>query len=124
MADNEKNILIVDDDASLRWMIRVLLRREGWTISEAASGDDALREVKSRRPDLIVLDIMMPGQSGFTVISEVRALPEASRVPILVVSALSTLDDIDRALELGANDYITKPFRNEVVLKKTEALLG
>ncbi len=102
-----KRILLVDDDPWVRKLVRGYLERAGFAVTVAATGEEALAEFRSRPPDLIVLDLMLPGTDGLEVAREIR---RSSAVPIIMLTARSTEDDRVRGLELGADDYVTKPF--------------
>ena len=107
MSETTAHVLIVDDDPALRRMVRRLLRRQPYALAEAPSTEAALAQVQARAPDLVLLDLVMPGLGGLAFISEFRATSEA---PIIVLSALGAEDTKVAALKLGADDYLTKPF--------------
>jgi two-component system alkaline phosphatase synthesis response regulator PhoP len=113
-------ILVVDDEPTLRETVRYNLRREGYTVSLAADGREALAMARAARPDLVVLDVMLPGMDGLQVCRTLRA---ESTVPILLLSARG--EEIDRVLglELGADDYLTKPFAMRELLARIRAML-
>jgi DNA-binding response OmpR family regulator len=103
-------ILIVDDDPRLLHIVAMYLGIEGYEVSTAENGEDGLRAVETERPDLVILDIMMPGMDGIEACRRIRANPETRTLPIVMFSALSSDDDIERARLAGANHLITKPF--------------
>jgi DNA-binding response OmpR family regulator len=113
-------VLIVDDDASIRELASVYLRKEGFAIIAAGDGEGALEAIARERPDLVVLDIMLPGASGYDVCREVRG---ASDIPIIMLTARD--DDVDKivGLELGADDYLTKPFNPRELVARIKAVL-
>ncbi len=113
-------LLVVDDEATLRETIRYTLRREGYAVDVAADGPGALAAARAVAPDLIVLDVMLPGLDGFAVCRTLRA---ESTVPILLLSARG--EEIDRVLglELGADDYMTKPFAMRELVARIKAML-
>ncbi len=113
-------ILVVDDEETLRDMLEYNLRREGYHVLTAADGTEALRIAFEERPDLIILDIMLPGMSGFDVC---RAVRKQLTVPILMLSAREEEIDKVLGLELGADDYITKPFSLRELLARLRAML-
>jgi DNA-binding response OmpR family regulator len=113
-------ILVVDDEKTLRDMLEYNLRREGYRVVSAANGDEAIRLAYSERPDLIILDIMLPGMSGFDVC---RAVRKELTVPILMLSAREEEIDKVLGLELGADDYLTKPFGLRELLARVGAML-
>jgi DNA-binding response OmpR family regulator len=113
-------ILVVDDEDTLRDMLEYNLRREGYSVLAAADGTEALRLAFDERPDLIILDIMLPGMSGFDVC---RAVRKQLTVPILMLSAREEEIDKVLGLELGADDYLTKPFSLRELLARVRAML-
>ncbi len=113
-------VLVVDDDAPLRTSLRRALAYEGYTVREAEDGQDALRDALSHPPDLVVLDLMMPGIDGIEVC---RRLREGSDVPVLMLTARDEVQDRVAGLDSGANDYLCKPFALEELLARVRALL-
>ncbi|MEO5952541.1 MAG: response regulator, partial [Chloroflexia bacterium] len=116
----QRTILVVDDEETLREMLGYNLRREGYKVLTAADGSEALRLAFDEHPDLIVLDIMLPGMSGFDVC---RAVRRQLTVPILMLSAREEEIDKVLGLELGADDYLTKPFSLRELLARVRAML-
>lgn len=111
-------ILIVDDVISNIMLLKALLKTENYQIITANDGYSALEKVKTEEPDLILLDVMMPGMSGFDVSQELQSSPEYRNIPIIFLTALNSHEDIVRGFELGANDFITKPFnKNELKIR-------
>ena len=118
------NILIVEDDPTIRTLLQMMLKAAGFThVKTATRGDDGLEAIRRDRPSLVLLDLMLPGVDGLTVCSRVRADPELADVRILMLTAKSEDEDIVRGLELGADDYVTKPFSREVLLARINAVL-
>jgi DNA-binding response OmpR family regulator len=117
----KKHLLVVEDDAHIRLGLCDALRAEGYDVTECCHGTEAIALVRQRTPDLVVLDIMLPGKSGYDVCREVRAAK--SRVPILMLSAKGQEIDKVVGLELGADDYVTKPFSLRELLARIQALL-
>jgi DNA-binding response OmpR family regulator len=117
----KKHLLVVEDDAHIRLGLCDALRAEGYEVTECCHGGEAVALVRQRTPDLVVLDIMLPGKSGYDVCREVRAAK--SRVPILMLSAKGQEIDKVVGLELGADDYVTKPFSLRELLARVQALL-
>jgi DNA-binding response OmpR family regulator len=103
-------ILIVDDDPRLLHIVAMYLSIEGYEVATAENGEDGLAKVEARAPDLVILDIMMPGMDGIETCRRIRAHEPAAGIPIVMFSALSSDDDIERARLAGANHLITKPF--------------
>lgn len=114
-------ILVVDDDAKIGAFLRRGLALEGYDVTIANSGDESLRRVAEQPPDLMILDIMMPGIDGLEVCRRVRAAGEA--FPILMLTARDTVSDRVKGLDCGADDYLVKPFALEELLARVRALL-
>jgi DNA-binding response OmpR family regulator len=112
--------LVADDDADLRELIAFTLAQAGHLVVRAADGPAALRGFAAESPDLVVLDINMPGLSGFEVCEQIRA---RSRVPVIMLTVRGEEEDLVRALGLGADDYLTKPFSPRTLLARINALL-
>jgi DNA-binding response OmpR family regulator len=112
-------LLLVEDDDQIRTSLRWALEDEGYRVDEAASGEDACRQVDTAAPDLMVLDLMLGRMDGFEVVREVR---RAHDLPIIVVSARADTHDIVAALEAGADDYVTKPFQVKEITARLRAL--
>ncbi len=123
-----RRILVVDDEERMVRFIRLNLEHDGFLVSEAFNGRQALEKLRDDTPDLILLDVMMPDMNGFEVLQMIR---EISNVPVIMLTAKGEEDDRIRGLELGADDYITKPFspremisRIKAVLRRTEGASG
>ncbi len=101
-------ILIIEDDHFLSSILKSRLEKDGFTVTQAFDGDEALEMLKTARPDVILLDIIMPKVSGFEVLENVSADPELSRIPVVIASNLGQDSDIQRAKTLGARDYYVK----------------
>src|SRR5579859_6678934 len=113
-------VLVVEDDEGIREMLKYNLSSAGFTVQEASDGASGLRSARTARPDLILLDLMLPGMSGFEF---ARALRKSSRVPIIMITAKDAEVDKIVGLELGADDYITKPFSIREVLARVNAVM-
>ena len=113
-------ILIVDDEPQIRRVMRTTLASQGYTVVEARSGDEALDEIRHERPDLILLDVNMPGRSGLETCREIRA---TSDVPIIMLTVRNTERDKVQALDAGADDYVVKPFGVEELMARIRAAL-
>jgi two-component system, OmpR family, KDP operon response regulator KdpE len=114
------NILVVDDEPQIRRVMRTALASQGYTITEARSGEEALEKLRSEKPNLILLDINMPGMGGLAACHEIRSI---SDVPIIVLTVRSGEKDKVRALDAGADDYVVKPFGIEEILARIRAAL-
>ncbi len=104
------SVLVVDDEPQVVWMLQFSLEAEGYRTFAARDGRAALEEVRARHPNLMLLDIMMPAMDGWSVLEEMRALPPEERPRVVVVSARSSLRDRAKAVELGADAFVPKPF--------------
>ena len=118
--DAGATVLVVDDDARVRALLRQELEEAGYAVTEAADGRSALDAVRGRRPDLVVLDVMMPELSGFDVAAVLKGDPETARIPLIV---LSVVDDPERGVRLGVERYFTKPVDVRALLSEVDALL-
>jgi DNA-binding response OmpR family regulator len=113
-------VLVVEDDADIRCIVTTVVARGGYGVYEAADGREALRAVHEKRPDLVVLDLGLPGVDGWQVLERIR---DISDVPVLILTARDAEADTVRALGSGADDYLTKPFRSQELLARVSALL-
>ena len=120
MEFDRRKILIVDDEERMVRFIRLNLEHDGFLVSEAFDGRGALQQLREEAPDLILLDVMMPGLDGFEVLQMIR---EVSKIPVLMLTAKGEEDDRVRGLELGADDYITKPFSPREMVSRVKAVL-
>ncbi len=118
-----KNILVVEDEEDILELVTYNLVREGYTVAGVHTGEEALIAVNRELPDLIVLDLMLPGLDGLEVCRQVKSDPRSQAVPIVMLTAKSEESDIVAGLELGAEDYITKPFSPRVFLARVRAVL-
>lgn len=113
---SEYKILIVDDVLSNVLLLKVLLTNENFTIATANNGQQALEQVDKESPDLILLDVMMPGMSGFEVAQRLKENPNTAEIPIIFLTALNSTTDIVQGFQVGANDFISKPFNKEELI--------
>jgi CheY-like chemotaxis protein len=120
-----KKILIVEDNQFLRELIGQKLVNEKYTIIEAENGEEALKKIKKEKPDLILLDLILPGIDGFEVLSQIKIDPVLAKIPVIILSNLGQKDDIEKGLKIGANDYLIKAhFTPEGVIGKIKKILG
>jgi type II secretory ATPase GspE/PulE/Tfp pilus assembly ATPase PilB-like protein/ActR/RegA family two-component response regulator len=117
-------VLLVDDEDSLRRVMKDLLERDGYQVSEARDGVQALDQVDRVGPDIIVLDLNLPGLDGYGVLSHLRSRPATAAIPVIVLTAKGDEDNEVRVFELGADDFLTKPFRPRALSARLEAVLG
>lgn len=116
-------ILVVEDEAPIQELLQFNLERKKYRVKVVDSGEEALTETGKYMPDLILLDIMLPGADGLEVCKRLKADPKTSRIPIIMLTALCEESDIVTGLELGADDYVTKPFSPSVLLARVKAAL-
>ncbi|MFZ2831864.1 MAG: response regulator [Minisyncoccia bacterium] len=108
MSEHKKKILIVEDDEHIVRVYEMKFVREGYEIIVTANGEVAIEKITSEKPDLIILDLMVPKKDGFMVLEEIKKIPLLAKIPVLVLSNLGQQSDKDRARALGANDYMVK----------------
>lgn len=118
-----QHILIVDDEKNIAISVDYLLRREGYEVSVAHDGEEGLRLIRSDRPDLVLLDIMMPKMNGFQVCEAVKQDPALADVRIVMLTAKGRDAEKEKGLALGADAYITKPFATRELVSQVKALL-
>jgi type II secretory ATPase GspE/PulE/Tfp pilus assembly ATPase PilB-like protein/CheY-like chemotaxis protein len=117
-------VLLVEDEEQLRRVMKDLLQREGYTVAEARDGIQALDEVDRHAPDVIILDLNLPGIDGYSVLAQLRSRPATREIPVMVLTAKGDEDNEVRVFELGADDFVTKPFRARSLTARLEAVLG
>ena len=118
---NPINVLVVDDEAVLAEMVSMALRYEGWNIATAVDGSSAIVAARAQRPDVVVLDVMLPDMSGLDVLHKLRE--ESPQLPVLLLTARDAVEDRIAGLTAGGDDYVTKPFSIEEVVLRLRALL-
>jgi len=119
-----KTILIIEDDKFLRELIAQKLLREGYEISEALDGEEGIKKIKEEKPDLILLDLILPGIDGFEVLSQMREESRLSSIPVIILSNLGQKEDVEKGMKLGAVDYLIKAHftPGEIIEKIRKAL--
>jgi len=117
-----KRVLLIEDEPNIIEAVRYILSRDGWAVDTHADGATALAAVTRRLPDVIVLDAMLPGRSGFDVLRDLRADPALAAIPVLMLTARGQQKDRDLAERNGANRFMTKPFSNAAVLACVQEL--
>ncbi len=122
--DKEKSILIVDDEEGICSMLALSLSKIGFRTSTATNGHEALEALEGGKPDLIILDVIMPKMDGFEVLKRLRARPGCSDIPVIMLTARSTPDDVNKGVELGADFYLPKPFSFDNLKNFIDLTLG
>ena len=120
---SKKNILIVEDEKDIQELIRYNLSKEGYQVTSADSGEEGLQAVQSLHPDLVILDLMLPGMDGMEVCRQMKKNPATADIPIIMLTAKGDESDIVAGLEMGADDYVTKPFSLKVFVTRVLAVL-
>jgi two-component system, OmpR family, response regulator len=123
MTENDRipQVLVVDDEPNIRELVQVALKFHGCSVSTAASGKEAIKQAEASKPDLIVLDVMMPDMDGFEVCRRLRAA--GNEVPVIFLTARDTSSDTVTGLAIGGDDYVTKPFSVEALVARVRAVL-
>lgn len=117
-----RNVLVVDDSSTDRHMITELLQKHGYTVSHATSGEEAIVKAKQEKPDLILMDIVMPGMSGFEATRTISRDAETSSIPVIICSTKGQETDKAWGLRQGAKDYLVKPVSEKILVEKLKAL--
>ena len=118
----DKKVLIADDEQNIVISLEFLMKREGYQVEVANDGEEAVRRIRASRPDLVLLDVMMPKKSGFEVCQEIRSDPEMAGVRILMLTAKGRDTEVAKGLALGADAYMTKPFSTRELVDKVRNL--
>jgi len=129
MADNQttrgKRVLIIEDDTFLRELISQKLSKEGYSIIEAIDGEEGVKKTKEEKPEIILLDLILPGIDGFEVLSQIKGDQTTSSIPVIILSNLGQKEDVERGLKLGAVDYLIKAhFTPGEIIEKVKTVLG
>jgi two-component system phosphate regulon response regulator PhoB len=119
----KETILVVDDEEDIRELVQLNLSREGYTVLTCETGEQALDQVFSKMPDLTILDLMLPGIDGLEVCKRLKNDPKTQQIPLIMLTAKGEEADIVTGLELGADDYVTKPFSGKVLVARVRRLL-
>ena len=120
---SSKKILIVEDERDILHLVKLYLEKEGFRVSTAVTGPDGLKAARTDRPDLLVLDLMLPDMDGLEVCKRLRTEPQTATLPIIMLTAKAEESDTIIGLELGADDYVTKPFSPKALVARVKALL-
>ena len=120
----QKKILIVEDEESLLKLESILLTTKGYLVQGVTTGLAALEAIDEERPDLVLLDVMLPKLDGFEVCLRIKESPETRHIPVILLTAKKTPEDIARGQEVGADHYITKPFKSAMVMEVIDSLIN
>lgn len=119
-----KTILVIEDDKFLRELISQKLMKEGYNVSEAVDGEEGIKKIKTEKPDLVLLDLILPGIDGFEVLSQKKEDPGLSSIPVIILSNLGQKEDVEKGLKLGAVDYLIKAhFTPGEIIEKIKIVL-
>ena len=119
-----KKILVIEDDPGSRRLTEFTLKREGYEVITAGNGLEGLNKINRDQPDLVVLDVMLPGIDGYEIARRIRSQPETEKLLILMLSGKVRAEDKNTGLQVGANDYLSKPASPALIAQKVAALLG
>jgi DNA-binding response OmpR family regulator len=119
-----KTVLLIEDEPNIIEAVQYILSRNGWQVKTHANGHDANAVIQSSLPDLIILDVMLPGKSGYDILREIRLTPACLDIPVLILTARGQTKDRQMAEALGASRFMTKPFSNQEMLDAVRELAG
>ena len=119
----QKKVLVIEDEQNIVEAISFILSRDGWDVKTHSNGHDALDAVRARAPDIIILDVMLPGKSGYDILQEIRRDEKFGETPVLMLTARGQLKDRELAERIGASQFMTKPFSNSDVLEAVRNLV-
>ena len=119
-----KKVLLIEDEPNIIEAVSFILSRDGWEVKTHSNGHDAMEAVRLRGPDLIILDVMLPGKSGFDILAEIRGDVEFAETPVLMLTARGQMKDREMAEKAGVSQYMTKPFSTADVLAAVRDLVG
>lgn len=117
-------VLLVDDEPNILLSLKFLMQKEGYEVLVAKTGDEALAVARQSRPDLVILDVMLPSPNGYEVCQSLRADPKLTGIYILMLTAKSNPAEREKGLAMGADDYVSKPFSNRELVGKVRLVLG
>ncbi|NBV60718.1 MAG: response regulator [Rhodobacteraceae bacterium] len=118
-----KRVLVIEDEPNIIEAINFILSRDGWGVDTHSNGHDAVDVVLAKAPNLVILDVMLPGRSGYDILKDLRAHPQTAQLPVLMLTARGQNKDRDMAQRLGASRFMTKPFSNAEVLEALRSLV-
>ncbi len=119
-----RRVLLIEDEPNIIEAISFILSRDGWTVHTHSDGASAAQRVRSLPPELVILDVMLPGRSGFDILQDLRSDPRTAAIPVMMLTARSQSRDRDLAMRLGATRFLAKPFSNAEVVEAVRELVG
>lgn len=119
-----KRVLVIEDEPNIIEAISFILSRDGWTVHTHADGETAMAKMRGHPPDMVILDVMLPGRSGFDILRDLRADPDLGATPVMMLTAKGQARDRELAEQLGATRFMTKPFSNAEVIATVRSLVG
>ncbi|MEL7215603.1 MAG: response regulator [Pseudomonadota bacterium] len=119
-----QRVLIVEDEANIAESLSFLLERDGFDVVTLSDGASAMDKLNALRPSAVVLDVMLPNRSGFDLLSDIRSSADLAALPVLMLTAKGQARDRERAMEMGANAFVTKPFSNTDIVEQVRALVA
>ncbi len=119
-----KHVLLIEDEPNIIEAISFILSRDGWKVDTHSNGQTAIETVRAKRPDLVILDVMLPGMSGYDILRALRDAGDTVDLPVLMLTARGQTKDREMAEKIGANRFMTKPFSNAEVLDAVRALVS
>lgn len=117
------NVLVVDDEPNIILSLQFLLKQKGYEVRTAINGEEALKALAAKVPDLVLLDVMMPKPDGYEVCQQIRATPAWKNIPVVMLTAKGREVEKEKGLAMGADDYVTKPFATQELVAKVQAIL-
>lgn len=118
-----KKIIVVDDEEDILLLMRRILENRNYEVALSKNGQELFTRLKTERPDLIILDVMMPGISGFEVCRQLKSLPETKQIPVLLLTVLMDKNDVRRGMASGADAYLNKPFDPDLLIREIDGIL-
>ena len=119
-----RQVLVIEDEPNIAEAISLILSRDGWSVSTHASGTTAVQAVRDAKPDVLILDVMLPGKSGYDILQDLRSADDTRALPVLMLTARGQKTDRELAERLGVNRFMTKPFSNSEMLTNLRELVG
>lgn len=119
-----KHVLLIEDEPNIIEAISFILSRDGWKVDTHSNGQTAMDAVREKQPDMVILDVMLPGMSGYDILKTLRAEPATAELPVLMLTARGQTKDREMAEKIGADRFMTKPFSNAEVLEAVRALVS